>query len=166
MRVLKESEKLAVFSFGEFQYTMYLHHPNSKGWILTTEYRCTGTITMLWSGVWSGAVTALPERSTWSIDLVVAGKARRYGMGIMILPHGPVMTGGEFLRYALDLDRRYMRDYDAVSPSTRLSPCRGYTWRMQAYAHVSPFLTDLNSQLQPVTDRLKREWTSEEANMT
>ena len=42
-----------------------------------------------------------PERSTQFIDLAVAGKARRFGMGIMILPHGLAMTGGEFLWYAL-----------------------------------------------------------------
>ena len=41
-----------------------------------------------------------PERSTQFIDLAVAGKARRFGMGIMILPHGLAMTGGEFLWYA------------------------------------------------------------------
>ena len=38
-----------------------------------------------------------PERSTQFIDLAVAGKARGFGMGIMILPHGLAMTGGEFL---------------------------------------------------------------------
>lgn len=44
-----------------------------------------------------------PERSTAFTDPAAAGRARRCRMVIMILPHGPSMTGGELLRYALVL---------------------------------------------------------------
>ena len=56
---------------------------------------------MRWSDERSGAMMALAERFTHSVDPAVAGRARRCRTEIMRLLHGLPQIEGEFLRYAL-----------------------------------------------------------------
>ena len=75
----------------------------------------TGTVPRVDSGIWSGATTVHPERSTQSIDPAVAGRYAMKGTGIMRLPLRPHtdLMGSPAVFASLG-GQRYRWDYVAV----------------------------------------------------